>query len=43
VYNAPNRNWHFDLNFLNPDKLPPLCPSVRAVIRGRWQVLAASQ
>jgi len=42
VYNAPNRNWHFDLNFLDPNKLPPLCPSVRAVIRGRWQTLAAA-
>ena len=42
VYNPPRRNWHFDLNFLNPDKLPPLCPSVRAIIRGRWQTFAAN-
>lgn len=42
VYNPPRRNWYFDLNFLNPNKLPPLCPSVRAVIRGRWQTLAAT-
>lgn len=43
VYNPPVRNWHFDLNFLDPAKLPPLCPSVRAVIRGRWQTLAANR
>ena len=27
-YNAPTRNWHFDLNFKNAAKLPPLTPSV---------------
>lgn len=43
VYNAPNRNWSFDVNFLNPDKIPPLCPSVRAVIRGQWAVVAPGQ
>jgi len=43
VYNPPNRNWSFDLNFLNPDKLPPLCPSVRAVIRGQWSTVAANK
>jgi hypothetical protein len=42
VYNPPNRNWSFDLNFLDPDKLPPLCPSVRAVIRGQWAAVAAA-
>jgi len=41
VYNPPNRNWSFDLNFLNPDKLPPLCPSVRVVIRGQWSLINA--
>jgi hypothetical protein len=39
VYNPPSRNWSFDFNFLNPDKLPPLCPSVRAVIRGQWSIV----
>jgi hypothetical protein len=27
-YNAPNRNWGFDLNFTIPSKLPPLTPQV---------------
>jgi hypothetical protein len=40
IYNPPNRNWYFDHNFLDPNKLPPLCPSVRAVIRGRWTTIA---
>jgi hypothetical protein len=40
IYNPPNRNWFFDSNFLDPTKLPPLTPSVRAVIRGRWVTLA---
>ena len=28
VYNPPTRNWAFDLNFTNPNKLPPLTPMV---------------
>lgn len=36
VYNPPNRQWTFDLNFLDPTKLPPGTPEVRAVIRGEW-------
>ncbi len=40
VYNPPRRNWSFDVNFYNPDKLPPLCPSVRAVIRYKWATIA---
>ncbi|MGC3960323.1 MAG: hypothetical protein QM813_21075 [Verrucomicrobiota bacterium] len=40
IYNPPNRNWYFDSNFLDPNKLPPLSPSVRAVIRGKWTALA---
>ena len=28
VYNPPIRNWAFDLNFTNPNKLPPLTPMV---------------
>jgi len=27
-YNSPRRNWAFDLNFKNANKLPPLTPSV---------------
>ena len=41
VYNPPNRNWAFDLNFLDPTKLPPATPQVRTMIRGKWQVLAS--
>lgn len=40
VYNPPNRNWYFDSNFLDPTKLPPLSPSVRALIRGKWAMAA---
>jgi hypothetical protein len=37
-YNAPTRNWSFDLNFKLAAKLPPLTPSIKAMIRGQWQV-----
>lgn len=36
VYNPPPRNWAFDLNFLQPELLPPGTPSVRVLIRGKW-------
>jgi hypothetical protein len=39
VYNPPSRNWSFDRNFRVPDKLPPGCPAVRALIRGSWASL----
>ncbi|MGC8828907.1 MAG: hypothetical protein ACP5TE_03945 [Verrucomicrobiia bacterium] len=42
VYNPPNRNWSFDVNFYNPARLPPLTPSVRAVIRFKWKSIAPS-
>jgi len=35
-YQAPTRNWGFDLNFLNSGQLPPLTPTVKAIIRGNW-------
>jgi hypothetical protein len=36
-YNAPTRKWGFDANFsLGPSYLPPLTPSVKAIIRGQW-------
>jgi hypothetical protein len=35
-YNPPTRNWAFDMNFLNAAKLPPLTPSIKAMIRGQW-------
>jgi len=36
IYNPPNRNWAFDLNFTNPGKLPPLTPKVYKLIRSSW-------
>ena len=35
-YQIPTRDWGFDANFMNPNKLPPLAPQVRATIRGYW-------
>ena len=35
-YNPPNRNWAFDLNFQNANKLPPMTPCIRAMVRGNW-------
>ena len=35
-YQPPTRNWGFDLNFNNSQKLPPLTPTVKAVIRSTW-------
>ena len=40
-YNAPNRRWAFDVNFLDYRKLPPATPMVRKVVRGQWNVVAA--
>jgi hypothetical protein len=42
IYNAPTRNWHFDLNFTNPTRLPPGTPAVRVAIRGAWAVIPAN-
>ena len=36
AYNAPNRDWGFDTNFLIQADLPPLTPQFRAVIRNTW-------
>jgi hypothetical protein len=35
-YNPPKRNWAFDMNFMQSAKLPPLTPSIKAMIRGQW-------
>ena len=37
-YNPPTRNWAFDVNFRQSSKLPPLTPSIKAMIRGTWRV-----
>lgn len=42
VYNAPTRNWNFDVNFNNPNKLPPIGPAVRVIIRGNWKTIPPS-
>lgn len=35
-YNAPKRNWYFDLNFNNPNKLPKGTPMFHKLSRGQW-------
>lgn len=40
-YNAPNRKWAFDVNFLDYRRLPPATPMVRKLVRGQWNVIAA--
>jgi hypothetical protein len=42
IYNPPTRNWNFDINFSDPNKLPPMTPSVRTAIRGQWVSVAAN-
>jgi hypothetical protein len=39
IYNPPVRQWAFDPNFCNPSKLPPGCPSVRVLVRGKWSTI----
>lgn len=39
VYGAPNRNWAFDLNFMDATKLPPGTPQLLTMIRGTWKIL----
>jgi hypothetical protein len=36
VYNAPTRNWSFDVQFLDSTKLPPGTSYVRSISRGTW-------
>jgi hypothetical protein len=35
-YNPPTRTWGFDVNFLTSNRLPPITPRVKGVIRGTW-------
>lgn len=39
VYNPPIRNWAFDQNFHDVNKLPPGTPCARAMSRGRWAMI----
>jgi hypothetical protein len=41
-YNPPTRKWAFDTSFLNSEKLPPLTPQVRKLVRGQWKVIASN-
>jgi hypothetical protein len=41
-YQAPNRQWAFDRNFLDPQKLPPVTPNVLKLIRGQYTTVAAN-
>jgi hypothetical protein len=41
AYTAPTRKWAFDMSFLNADRLPPLTPQVRKLVRGQWNVVAS--
>ncbi len=40
IYNPPTRNWAFDQNFRDPNRLPPSTPQVRTLIRGNWKAIA---
>jgi hypothetical protein len=40
-YNPPTRDWAFDLNFLNANRLPPGTPQVRKIVRAQWSVIAS--
>lgn len=35
-YTAPNRDWHFDTDLLDPDNLPPGTPMVSTTIKRGW-------
>ncbi|HXF10758.1 MAG TPA: hypothetical protein VN625_08245, partial [Desulfuromonadaceae bacterium] len=35
-YDPPNRHWNFDTNFLIQDRLPPMAPQVKTVVRNSW-------
>ncbi len=41
IYEAPTRKWAFDLNFMDPTRLPPGTPQLTATIRGSWAVIKA--
>lgn len=38
-YNAPTRNFNFDQNFLQQQKLPPGTPMISVISRYRWTVV----
>jgi hypothetical protein len=40
-YSAPQRNWAFDVNFLDATKLPPGTPAIRSMIRAQWTTIGS--
>jgi hypothetical protein len=42
-YTAPNRNWEFDTDLLDPDNLPPGTPLISIVQKVSWREVMASQ
>jgi hypothetical protein len=40
-YNPPTRAWNFDVNFSDPNKLPPITPRVSTAIRGQWLAVSS--
>jgi hypothetical protein len=37
-YTAPTRNFNFDVNFRNVDKLPPGTPMLGLILRSKWTI-----
>lgn len=42
-YTAPNRNWEFDTDLLDPANLPPGTPLISVVQKTAWREIVASQ
>lgn len=42
-YTAPNRNWEFDTDLLDPTKLPPGTPVISVIQKVGWREIIASQ
>jgi hypothetical protein len=40
IYDPPKRNWAYDLNFNDPNKLPPLTPRLLTFNRKLWTTIA---
>jgi hypothetical protein len=43
VYSPPARNWSYDSNFDDPNKLPPLTPGMLKLVRSLWTTTAPNQ
>ncbi|HWN96254.1 MAG TPA: hypothetical protein VNT99_14555, partial [Methylomirabilota bacterium] len=39
IYNPPSRDWAFDTNFRDVNKLPPGTPCARKLIRNMWSMI----